>query len=169
MSSFVATSGFGGGPHTRDNFSCCEWATNGDLYGPKIRDDILAADYFFDAFFESEWWPSRSSMMGGWDGVGENALLGKAPWWKRPNTRSGCNGRLGITGITRDQYGSPLGFCAVKMFRTSTDELVSSVVSDANGVYLITTPYYPDTHYLVVYKTGSPDTFGTTANTLIAG
>ena len=43
------------------------------------------------------------------------------------------------------------------------------VVSDPLGNFLVTTPYYPDQHYLVFYLTGSPDIFATTQNTLIAG
>jgi len=167
MTSFLVTTSAstpGWTYHLRDDQSlCAEWSANGDLYLPRLWDNIPDDDYLFYAFFENEWWPSRSGMVGG-----EGAVGGER-WWGHPNTRSGCNARLGITGITRDQYGSPLGFCTVKMFLTSNDGLVSSVVSDGNGVYLITTPYYPDTHYLVVYKTGSPDTFGTTVNTLIAG
>lgn len=150
----------------RDDQSACEWATNGDLYRPKLWDRIPADDYFFDASFESEWWPSRSSLMGGWDGEPSNMLLGEAPYYGWPSTRSGCNGRLGFVGYTRNANGSVLGGCSVKCFRTSTDELVSSVESDANGFYIATTPYN-DGHYLVVQKaSATPPVAGASINTI---
>lgn len=172
MSGFVgfgAGSSFGAGIVVRDDISLDEWAANGDLFGPKIWDRIPADDYFFDTSFESEWWPARSSLMGGWDGVGENLLLGEAPWWSWPSTRSGCNSRLGFVGFTRDAYGSIIAGCSVKCFRTSSDELVSSVTSDANGHYIATTPYL-DAHYLVVQMpSATPPVAGASLNTVIPG
>lgn len=166
MSSFLATTGFAASIVARDDFSVCEWATSGDLYLPKLWDRIPADDYFFDASFESEWWPARSNMMGGWDGEPSNLLLGEATWWSWPSTRSGCNGRLGFVGYTRDANGSVLGGCTVKCFRTSSDELVSSVESDANGFYIATTPY-SDGHYLVVQKaSATPPVAGASINTI---
>ena len=165
MSGFIGSAG-GFSLRSRDDFSHSEWSANGDLYGPKIWDRIQADVYFLDAFFESEWWPARSNFVGG--GPGERLLV-EAQWWSWPYTRSGCNGRLAFTGITRDQYGSPIGDCTVKLFLTSTDEKVAEVVSNANGEYTITTPYHPNGHWISVYKTGSPDIFGTTVNTLIPG
>lgn len=166
MSGFIGRAG-GFSLLSRDDFSHSEWSANGDLFGLKLWDRIPADDYFFDAYFESEWWPSRSTFMGG--NSGGDQLLVEPPWRAWPYTRSGCNGRLAFTGITRDQYGSPLGGCTVKLFLTSTDEKVAEVVSDANGEYTITTPYHPNGHWISVYKMGSPDTFGTTVNTLIPG
>lgn len=165
MSGFLATTGFAASIVVRDNFSCCEWATNGDLFGMKIWDRIPADDYFLDAHFESEWWPSRSSLMGGWDGEPSNLLLGETQWWSWPSTRSGCNGRLGFVGYTRDAYGSPVGRCTVRCFNTATNELVSTVTSDANGFYIATTPY-ANAHYLVVHKSGTPEIAGASISTL---
>ncbi len=167
MSGFVHPGATGLPVLMRDDESATEWAANGDLYRPKLWDRIPADDYFLDSNFESEWWPSRSSLMGGWDGVGENALLGETPWWSGPSTRSGCNSRLGFVGYTRDAYGSVLANCSVKCFRTSSDELVSSVTSDANGFYIATTPYL-DGHYLVVQNTVAvPPVAGASLNTVI--
>jgi hypothetical protein len=166
MSGFLLTAGFAASLVVRDDTSACEWATSGDLFGPKLWDRIPADDYFFDATFESEWWPSRSSLMGGWDGEPSNLLLGDTPWWSWPSTRSGCNGRLGFVGYTRDAYGSVLGGCTVKCFRTSSDELVSTVTSDANGYYIATSPYI-DAHYLVVQKPDAvPPVAGASLNTV---
>lgn len=165
MSSILATTGFAASVVTRDDFSACDWAANGDLFGAKLWDRIPADDYLYDAHFESEWWPARSSMMGGWDGEPSNLLLGEAQWWGWPQTRSGCNGRLGFVGYTRDAYGSPVGGCTVRCFNTATNELVSTVTSDANGFYIATTPY-GGAHYLVVHKSGTPEIAGASISTL---
>ncbi len=70
-----------------------------------------------------------------------------------------------ITGISRDANGAALAGCTVKLFRTVDDSLVNQATSDANGIY--TTPASPlFTHYVVSYKSGSPDVAGTTVNTL---
>lgn len=112
--------------------------------------------------FASMWWPANDADYGGTIGV-----MGASVWGDY-NPVAGANGRLALTGVTRDQYGSPLGGATVKVFRTSDDSLQSTAVSDANGVYLITTPY-ADGHYLTVYKVGPPDICGTTINTLAPG
>lgn len=71
-----------------------------------------------------------------------------------------------ISGTTRDSVGVALAACRVELFRTADDSSVSSVVSDANGKYVI--PASKDLqHYLVAYKTGAPDVEGTTVNTLV--
>ena len=78
------------------------------------------------------------------------------------------NGRLGVAGVTRDVYGSPMGGVSVKLYRTVDDSVQGAVVSDANGVYTVTTPY-ADGHYIVTYRVGPPDLCGTTINTLAPG
>jgi len=70
-----------------------------------------------------------------------------------------------IAGVTRDSTGAPLGFCTVNLFLTSGNVFVSSTTSDTSGnfaFYLSTTSQY----FLVGYLAGSPDTEGTTVNTL---
>ena len=81
----------------------------------------------------------------------------------------GSNSRFGVQGVTRDVWNAPLGGVLVKLFRTSDDLKVDQIVSDPDGNYLVSTPYYPDAHYIVEYKVGSPDVFGTSVNTLIGG
>lgn len=78
----------------------------------------------------------------------------------------GHNYRFGVIGVTRDVYGSPLGGVTVKLFRTSTDELVHNTVSDPSGNYAVSTPFYGEGHYIVTYKTGAPDVFGSSPNNL---
>lgn len=167
MSGFISTVATGLPLIDRSDLGACEWATSGDLYLAKLWDRIPADDYGFDTYFGNEWWPSRSSLMGGWDGEPSNQLVGDAPWFAWPSTRSGCNGRLGFVGYTRDQYGTPLANCTVRCIRASTDEMVSKVTSDANGFYIATTPY-SDAHFLVVHDaTGA--IAGASVNTLLPG
>lgn len=147
---------------------------NDDLFQPDpLANYYVREDLWYGAqTFRSPWWPCAGANTLVGDQGGSVALLYDKNWrvtdpW--PNLPGGANGRLAFAGTTRDEYGSPLPFAVVKCYRTSTDEVTGSTVSDGSGNYTVTTPYYPDGHYLVVYKTGTPDTFGTTVNTLIAG
>jgi hypothetical protein len=95
------------------------------------------------------WWPTPGSLLAiGGDGVlrGEGLERVSGPW-------SGASARLGITGITRTQYGEPLPFATVRLFRTSTGELVMSVLSDGNGAYVISSQY-TGAHFMTVHPTG---------------
>lgn len=76
--------------------------------------------------------------------------------------------RYSLTGITRDSAGSPLGLCAVYLFKTATNTLVAATTSDADGNYSFVSDISPtETHFVVSYKTGAPDVAGTTVNTLV--
>jgi hypothetical protein len=99
--------------------------------------------------FRSDWWPAGSGLVS--DGGISDVIMGYGAF--DPYPVSGCNGRLAFNGVTRDQYGSPLGGCTVRCYRTSTHELQSVVTSDANGAYIATSPY-GDSHFLVVHGTG---------------
>ncbi len=122
-----------------------------DLVQPQPLLNLDNQDSDWAGNWTTPWWPAHGTIMNGWDGVPENTLLQTNPWWATPWDDSGsCNGRLGFVGYTRDAYGSVLGGCTVRCFRASTNELMSMVVSDANGFYIATTPYY-ESHYLVVH------------------
>lgn len=71
----------------------------------------------------------------------------------------------GLSGVTRDAAGSPLGTCIVQEFRTADDSYVHQTTSDASGNYAIPASNLLQ-HFLVAYKPGSPDVAGTTVNTL---
>jgi hypothetical protein len=78
---------------------------------------------------------------------------------------------LRITGVTRDSSAAVLGSCKVDLFETPTDIKRDETTSDANGNYIVQIPKgltqtQTTTWYCVAYKAGSPDVFGTTANTL---
>ena len=112
--------------------------------------------------FRSPWWPASSGTI---NGAGMDDASSIVASWGVAYPVSGANGRFSISGYTRAGDGSLLPGVTVKLFRTSDDSLQASVVSDAYGYFLATSPY-ADGHYLVTYKAGPPDVCGTTVNTL---
>lgn len=72
-----------------------------------------------------------------------------------------------IYGVTRDSTGAVLAGCTVDLFRTSDNAFIGSATSDATGNYEFRTAGPASTYYAVAYLAGSPDVFGTTANTLV--
>lgn len=143
-----------------------------EVYNRRAHDQRLVArpyrrdDDNDDTGYITPWWPRGQGLIG--DYATDVGLL-NAVSYGFPETTRGTSSRYGFVGVTRDAYGSPLAGVTVKCFKTSDDSLLSQVVSDENGAFTVTTPYYPDTHYLVCYKAGSPDVEGTTVNTLIGG
>jgi len=73
-----------------------------------------------------------------------------------------------ISGVTRDSTGAAIANCTVNLFLTSGNVFVSSTTSDANGNFLFTVSSSAPQYFLVGYLAGSPDTEGTTVNTLTA-
>lgn len=126
-----------------------------------LRNAHNAADW---ASYSTRWWPRSGPIVGGWTGSGEDVFQSKPGQWMPPRIERGANGRLAFVGYTRDQYGSPLGGCTVRCYRASTEELVSKVTSDANGLYFATSPYN-DAHFLVIHNPAG-DQAGATKNTL---
>ena len=72
-----------------------------------------------------------------------------------------------LTGVTRNSAGVALASCEVRVFKTGDDVLVAQTISDGSGNYSVTLPTNLR-HYVVSYKTGSPDVTGATVNTLTA-
>lgn len=87
--------------------------------------------------------------------------VGSKPFRSRPFSTYNAT----ITGITKDSSGNPLGSCVVQLFRTVDDLIISEVISDGSGNYILY-PTVGGPFYIVAYKTGSPDVAGTTVNTL---
>lgn len=116
------------------------------------------------ASFKTEWWPKGGGLMGD---QGLDVGMLEASWWGAYNQAAGASSSYGWTGTTRDQYGSPLASCNVYLFRTSDCLLIYTTTSDPNGTYYVATPYYPDAHFVVWQKTGSPDVQGVSVFTLI--
>ena len=123
-----------------------------------LRDNGQVGDY------RSTHWPGAGGLMGD---AGDVMLPLGNDWYAEPDMTKGSMSRFGVVGVTRDIYGSPIGGVTVTLYRTSDDSVQAKVVSDALGNYTVTTPFAPDSHYIVMYKAGSPDVFGTTQNTLV--
>src|SRR3954454_12263498 len=94
---------------------------------------------------------------------GDHAL--GTPEFRVPQPQRGL--LYAISGVTRDSTGAALGSCTVKLYRTATDVLVDTTVSDVSGNYSFPNVTPGDTYYVVAYLAGSPDVEGTTNNTLV--
>jgi hypothetical protein len=161
MSQLLATtSGLGGAlfPDDPNNRMRPNFWVRPDIY---VRpDDFATVDYYANAY-----WPGASTLFT--EAGALNGDILEPFWWEQPEKISGQSSRLGVIGVTRDVYGSPLGGVTVKLFRTADDTVQDTVTSDANsGAYFITTPW-GDAHYIVARKAGSPDVFGATDNDLV--
>ena len=127
------------------------------------QDSDVYADMGSVGSYRSPWWPGGLFVGDQSTDVG---VLESDTWgqfYPYAGTRTG----YGFTGVTRDQYGSPVGNMVVKVFRTSDDVLQHTTTSGADGSFVLVSPYYPDTHYITVHKTGTPDIDGISPNTLI--
>lgn len=133
------------------------------IAAPRVRLGALEPDI---VSWRTPWWPTGGALLG--DTGLSDVASEDIGWFVEWANRGGCNGRLGFNGVTRDQYGSPLGGCTVRLFRTSTDELVAKVTSDSNGAFLATSPY-SDGHYMTVHQAGPPAVAGATIDTIIPG
>lgn len=78
-----------------------------------------------------------------------------------------CTNRFSISGVTRDSAGTQLDACDVVLYESATDLPVARTVSGASGDYSITLGNNAGFFYVVAYKDGSPDVFGTTVDTLV--
>jgi hypothetical protein len=73
-----------------------------------------------------------------------------------------------LRGLCVDSGGTPVANAIVQGFVTSTDTFAGEVQANNDGTYLLGVQQSKATaHYLVAYKTGAPDTMGTTVNTLL--
>ena len=66
----------------------------------------------------------------------------------------------------KDESGNGISGATVQGFLTSNDTFVGETTANSLGGYELGTVYPSTNHYLVAYKTGSPDVAGTTVNTL---
>lgn len=142
-----------------------QWHNNEDLFTPPVLWDLTWQDENVWAGWQTPWWPSMSCLGVGRDNLTETGLIVAPGGWADPWTWSGASSRLAFVGITRDAAGSALGTCTVRCIRTSTDEMVSKVTSDANGAYIATTPY-SDAHFLVIHNAAG-DRAGASVNTIL--
>lgn len=163
MSGFIVGGNIGGVNRVCMADQSCDERDDEIAALPPVIVKFIAVDtmVFDRSSFQSPWWPGSGNILG-WDGTDTHLLMPPAAS-KYPWITLGCNGRLSVVGTTRDQYGSPLGACVVKMFRAGNHELVAIVTSEATGYYTITSPY-SEAHYLVVHGPGG--VAGATADTI---
>lgn len=117
--------------------------------------------------WQTPWWPHRGGLLAD-TGISD---VQAATSYGSPYPVSGANGRLGFVGVTRDQYGSPLGNQVVRLIRknaddSALDEIVAKVTSDANGNFTITTPYNGN-HFLTTHH--ATGVAGASVDTLTPG
>lgn len=140
------------------------WYDN-DAFKEVAEDEPWALDGF-----RSPWWPRGMQL----DASGDE--MREAIWCDRPELNSGAVAAMGITGYTRDAYGSIVTSATVKLFNTSTvgnvakDTMLSEATSDpTTGFYQLYTPFYSETtHYIVCFKSGTPNIQGVTVNNLVS-
>jgi hypothetical protein len=73
-----------------------------------------------------------------------------------------------LLGVCKDSNDVPVANANVQAFVTSTDEFKGQVFANVDGAYLLGVQSPKNVpHYLVAYKSGSPDVSGTTVNTLL--
>lgn len=73
-----------------------------------------------------------------------------------------------LRGTCKDADGNVVADATVQAFVTATDTFAGEVAGNVDGTYVLGVEQSKATpHYLVAYKTGSPDIAGTTVNTLL--
>lgn len=129
---------------------------------------ILPTEPFHHQGYTTGWWPGTGRL----DASGNEWL--QPTWQLLPEMYSGAVSKMAFLGVTRDAFGTALGGCTVRLYKTTdgaypgtANTFLYEAVSDASGNFTVYTQYYPDTHYMVSYKAGSPDVQGTTINALI--
>ena len=79
----------------------------------------------------------------------------------------GCSQNRFIRGTCVDASDVPVANPIVQAFRTADDAFMGEVQANTDGTYCVPVASVAGVqHYLVAYKAGSPDTAGTTVNTL---
>jgi hypothetical protein len=113
-------------------------------------------------------WGCRTGMGGGGnDGEGSRGLNYPDLFEPFSCDGEGTQTKRFIKGTCVDSVDAPVANAIVQGFVTSTDAYVGEVTANNDGTYTLGTETIAGVqHYLVAYKTGSPDIAGTTVNTL---
>ena len=77
----------------------------------------------------------------------------------------GYSAQFGLSGITRDAAGAPLGGCTVKLFADGSDVLLYETISDGGGFFSFT-GIGVGSVYATAYLDGSPEVAGITIHDL---
>jgi hypothetical protein len=117
-------------------------------------------------------WPRGQFGMGGNDGSAAYVPIGSDYSGAQGYEPFSCDGEGTQTqnflrGTTKDSGGTAVANATVQLFRTSDDAYLGQDVSRMDGTYAAPAQAAKATQcYAVAYKAGSPDTAGTTVNTL---
>jgi hypothetical protein len=108
-------------------------------------------------------------MPSGNDGVSTNRDMSAADLFEPYSCGGdGTQSKNFLRGTCKDSVGTPVANAIVQAFVTATDAFAGEVQGNTDGTYTLGVEQSKSTaHYLVAYKAGSPDTAGTTVNTLL--
>lgn len=115
--------------------------------------------------YATAWWPTRGGLQGD-DGLDVGVLTGVS-YGDYERAMTGAASRVGFSGVTRDALGAPLAGVTCSLFRTSDKLWIMDFVSRSDGTFSLQSWFSPDQHFIVYNKSGSPDVFGTTKQTLV--
>lgn len=113
---------------------------------------------------------TRSSMLGsgGQDGIVSGAggiLHADCQRWEWNFPPTGCHVRKVVSGVVRNSSGVGVAGATVQLFNTSTGLLVDTQTTASDGSYTCGDPNAVSC-FAIAYLPGSPDTAGTTVNTV---
>ena len=77
-------------------------------------------------------------------------------------------GTYTISDITRDAGGDVIGNCTVQLFRTLDKAFITETTSSASGAYSFTVNSKVRQHFLIGYKSGTPNRFGASDRNVLA-
>lgn len=114
--------------------------------------------------YATPWWPCRGGLVGD---AGDTSVQTDTAYNIVSRVSQGAASRVGFIGVTRDANGAPLAGVTCSLFRTSDKLWIMDFVSRSDGTFSLQSWFSPDQHFIVYNKSGSPDVFGTTKQTLV--
>jgi hypothetical protein len=72
---------------------------------------------------------------------------------------------FGLSGVTRDAAGAPLGGCTVSLFTTGTEAWIADTISDGSGFFSFK-GIGVGSVFITAYLDGSPEVAGVTIHDL---
>lgn len=121
-----------------------------------------ASNSFYPDFFNT--WSNSMGIQD--DAAADQFPMRSGSWEPWSDATGGYTRHNFINGQTLNSVGSPVA-STVQGFRTSDDLYLGEVGTSSTGFYSFPTIQIGLAHYMVAYLAGSPDTAGTTINTLI--
>jgi len=119
---------------------------------------------FRDQGYANLHWPGNRGFVGDYaTDIGIQQATSWAPETER--VAQGIASRLGFYGTARDAYGAPLANVTCSLFHVSDRAWIQDFTSRSDGTFSLYS-WYADQHFIVFYKSGPPDVFGTTKQNL---